>query len=226
MKQVLSVEQRRSIRADLYASSDEQITDTKDGKIKFFLKYTKNKNVLDLGCVDHNPENRKSKFWLHKAIKSVANKVVGLDYYEVGVDELQKQGFDVHYGDAQDFSFTDIFDIISAGDLVEHLPNPGGMFVCSSKYLKDNGFLLVSTPNVFCWKYVLYFFFHGHSNRINQEHVSWYDITTLCLLANRYGFKKVELKYTSRRWWEKLVPLPTHIKHTTINLAFKKSIQR
>ena len=87
MKQVLSAEQRRNIRADIYSSDDDQVTYTKDGKISFFQKYAKNKTVLDLGCIDHDPENRKSKFWMHKAIISVASKVVGLDYYEDGVEE-------------------------------------------------------------------------------------------------------------------------------------------
>ena len=42
-----------------------------DPKIAFAVKYCKNKTVLDIGCVQHNPENYKSKYWQHKALKEV-----------------------------------------------------------------------------------------------------------------------------------------------------------
>ena len=56
-----------------------------------------------------------------------------------------------------------------------------------------------------------------------REHVMWFCPTMLMWLGDRYGFKLIEQKFCSRRWWEKMLLLPKQIKHTTINLAFQKS---
>ena len=50
-----------------------------DHKIAFVVKYCKDKEVLDIGCVQHDPQAYKSRFWLHKAVKAVAKGIVGLD---------------------------------------------------------------------------------------------------------------------------------------------------
>ena len=38
-------------------------------RISFVLDRVADKDVLDIGCVMHNPENYKSGYWLHKAIR-------------------------------------------------------------------------------------------------------------------------------------------------------------
>ncbi len=59
-----------------------------DHKIKFCLNHVKNKNVLDIGCVHHNPENYRSRYWLHKALVAAAKSATGIDLYEPGVAYL------------------------------------------------------------------------------------------------------------------------------------------
>ena len=224
-KQVLDKEARKSIRGDVYKRSVvnlEQVSST-DKKISFFQKYAKNKSVLDLGSIDHDPENRFTEFWLFQALLNVAHNLKGLDYYESGVKELQNHGYDIILGDAQNFDLNQNFDVITAGDIIEHLPNPGLMFEAVSKHLNSGGIFVLSTPNVFCWKYVLHFWFLGHSDRINKEHVSWYCPSVLKLLANRFGFECVEVEYSSRRRWENWIFLPKQIKHTTISISLVKS---
>ena len=92
MKQVLSAAERSSIRKDLYKTKKKRINDP---KINFFKKYSKNKSVLDLGCIDHDPLNSNGSYWLHGHLRDVSKMLVGLDYYKDGVDlELTKEFYD------------------------------------------------------------------------------------------------------------------------------------
>ena len=222
--QILTKKDRSNIRKDIYKKSCSKVdfTNISDEKINFFIKYVIGKRVLDLGSIDHDPENRKSKYWLFSWLNTYSKTIVGLDYYEKGVNELSKSGYKIVLGDAQNFKFYEMFDVITAGDIIEHLPNPGLMFRCVNKHLKSGGHFIISTPNVFCWKYVFNFWITGNSNKANKEHVMWFCPTMLEWLAKRYGFKMVEQKFCSRRWWEKIIVLPKQIKHTTLNFAFQK----
>ena len=219
-RQFLNDQDRSKIRADIYGST--RYRSEKDGKIQFFSRYCEQKDILDLGCVDHNPENERSALWLHGTIKKVAASVVGLDYYDAGVKHLQALGYDVISADAQNFNFDRKFDVVTAGDLIEHVENPGSMFSCVNNHLEVGGTFVISTPNPWCWKYTLYFWFLGRMDKINQEHVAWYCPETLKLLGKRYGFEVLEIQYSARRFWEKIIPLPFTLRCTTINVAFVK----
>ena len=222
-KQVLSDHERKLIRSNLYAARKDEETEVRDKKISFFMRHTKGKKVLDLGCVDHNENNWKSRFWLHKAIRLSAEYLVGLDYYPLGVIRLKELGFNVVEGDAQSFSFNEEFDVVTAGDLIEHLPNLEGFFLSVANVLCDNGRLIITTPNPWCWKYVLYHFFNPKLTPVNREHVAWFCLQTLENLSARFGFTIIEHEYSSRRLYERIIPLPAHLKHTTLNLVLKKN---
>jgi 2-polyprenyl-3-methyl-5-hydroxy-6-metoxy-1,4-benzoquinol methylase len=224
MKQVLNADERKSIRADIYSSDVSQPIDFSDGKIAFFVKHSKGLKVLDLGSVDHFEDNWKSKFWLFKALADNAEHIVGLDYYKEGVDALNKEGFNIVFGDAQNFDFQEIFDVVTAGDLIEHLPNLHGFISSISRALNDQGSLVISTPNPWCWKYALYHFLFGKLKPVNREHISWFCPQTIENLFSRYGFEVVDYSYTSRRLYERLTPLPSRIKHTTLNVLLRKRV--
>ena len=95
------------------------------------------------------------------------------------------------------------------------------MFKCVKNHLTADGKFILATPNPHCWKYFGYLALFGNLRRINQEHVSWFCAETLRLLGKRYDFEVIDQCYASRRWWEKIIPLPKYIKHTTILIAFE-----
>lgn len=221
-KQVLTQLERKKIRSEIYTESENQLIDYQDEKIKFFIRFTRNRSVLDLGSVDHFEGNWRSKYWLFKALLENSSELTGLDYYEDGVVALQKQGFNIIHGDAQGFDLGKKFDVITAGDLIEHLPNLDGFINSIKSSLKDDGMLVLSTPNPWCWKYMGYHILRKRLDRVNKEHVSWFCIQTLANLFERYGFSLVNYEYCSRRLYERSIPLPAHIKHTTLNAVFQK----
>lgn len=223
MKQVLSDEQRKDIRSNVYLPhSDAQMINYKNAKIKKFCELVKGKKVLDLGSVDHLADNYKSPVWLFKALAANAKSLVGLDYYKDGVKVLSDLGFNIVYGDAQNFSFDEKFEVITAGDLIEHIPNLHGFLSCSYEALEEGGEMIISTPNPWCWKYISYHCFKKELAPINEEHVAWFCLRTLKLLFSRYGFEYGSHLYSSYRAYENFMPLPPHIKHTTLSVVFRK----
>ncbi len=111
----------------------------RDHKIAFMVKHARGKRVLDLGCVQHNPENYRSKYWLHGALVSVASHIEGLDIYADGVAYLCDRGYRISVGNAQNFRLGREFDVIVAGDIVEHLENFEGFFNCCKAHLVPGG---------------------------------------------------------------------------------------
>lgn len=200
------------------STAQDEPADYDDPKVAFFAKYAAGKNVLDLGCVNHHPENYRAKSWLHKALRGVAASCVGLDLYQEGVAYLQARGFEVVVGDAEDFSLGKTFDVISAGDLIEHLENPGSFLECARRHLATNGVLLISTPNPWYWRNCAKSVF-STDVRPNLEHTCWFCVATLRQLLARHSFVLREVRFTSVYPMERFIPMPRSIGCTTINIA-------
>lgn len=52
--------------------------------------------------------------------------------------------------DAQSFNIQKKFDLILAGELIEHLYNPDGLISSCLLALKSNGYFIITTPNMSC----------------------------------------------------------------------------
>jgi SAM-dependent methyltransferase len=219
---VLTESDRKAIRAGLYKASEPETTDFTDGKIAFMVSYARGRAVLDLGSIDHHEDNFASRFWLFRALREVASRLKGLDYYEKGVKVLRERGFPIEFADAQNFSLGETFEVVTAGDLIEHIPNLDGLFRSISRHLITGGMLVVATPNPWCWKYLAYHLWKGRLTAINKEHVAWFCPQTIALLGGRYGFELERVQWVSRRNWEKWMPLPSRLKHTTVCVALRK----
>lgn len=192
-----------------------------DHKIRFMTEYCGGAIVLDVGCVQHNPENYQSKYWLHKALVAVAARVVGIDLYEPGVRYLREKGYHVAYADAENFDLGEQFDVICAGDLIEHLGNPSGFLESCRRHLDREGLLLISTPNPWYWRNVLKAAV-GSEVRNNPEHTCWICPRTLRQLASRHGFVVERFIFGSRYLKDRIVPLPRGWKHTSFHAALRK----
>lgn len=192
----------------------EEPIDFGDAKIAFVTARCRGKDVLDLGCVMHDPGQRLSRYWLHRAIREVARSLVGLDLHAAGVDELRGLGYDVVIGDAEAFTFDRRFDVVVAGDIIEHLGNVGGMLASARRVLAPGGRIIVQTPNPWYWRNV------AKAVRFvevpnNEEHTCWFDPRTLRQLADRFGLTLGATEFQSRYARDRFMPLPRGVKHTS-----------
>lgn len=169
-------------------------------------KHIQDKAVLDLGCVDSRRDRMDSAAriehkvsMLHKRIVEVTPQTIGVDIDPDGVAVLNAQGYHTIVADAQTMDLGKQFDTIVAGEIIEHLENPGLFLENLAKHLRDGGNLVISTPNPFyagaSWKIWRY----GRPE-VHEEHTLWLDPMTLRQLLLRTGFEVVEAYWVQPKY--------------------------
>lgn len=144
--------------------------------------------MLDIGCVEHNLENRKRGQWLHDHLRRSAGSILGLDYEADAVAALAAEGYNVVAGDATDFDLKRTFQTVVAGELIEHINNAGRFLDCARKHLDPGGEIILTTPNANCLIYFLENLILGEEID-NPDHVCIYSPRTIKLLLKRHGFE-------------------------------------
>lgn len=185
-----------------------------DPKIAYVVERCRGRRVLDLGCVMHDPAAYADRFFVHRAIREVARETVGLDLHAEGVAMLNARGCDVVVGDAENFTFDEPFDVIVAGDIIEHLGSPDGMLRSAVRALRPDGRIIVQTPNPWYWRNVMKAALHVEVPN-NPEHTCWFDPRTLRQLAARYDLALRDIELHSRYRRDRFMPLPAGWRHTT-----------
>ncbi|SEP93680.1 class I SAM-dependent methyltransferase [Natrinema salaciae] len=154
-------------------------------------EHIQSKSVLDIGCVEHDPANSSEEYWLHDKIRRDSRLTVGLDIIEA--PGLNERGYDIRAADARDFNLDETFDVVVAGELIEHLDNFDGLFSSIKTHLKDDGILILTTPNGMSVLYSLKRYLLG--DFVHQEHTCWFDSQTIRQLLFRHGFKATEITF-------------------------------
>jgi 2-polyprenyl-3-methyl-5-hydroxy-6-metoxy-1,4-benzoquinol methylase len=95
------------------------------------------KTVLDVGCVQHNADNQGSDTWLHRHLVRSAASVPGVDIIQTEVARLTDRGDKVSCADAVSLDLDEAFDVITAGEIIEHLDEPGAFLRNMHKHLRD-----------------------------------------------------------------------------------------
>ena len=167
-------------------------------RLEVIGRYLAGRSVLDLGCVDSRPAKEATAQrlahkpnLLFKQICQANPGTVGVDIDPEGVAALAEQGFRVLCQDVQTMDLGKTFQTIIAGEIIEHLENPGQFLRNMRRHLTDDGVLIVSTPNPFYsgqqWK-----IWTTSRPRVHEDHVNWQDPSTLCSLMRRTGLEPFE----------------------------------
>jgi SAM-dependent methyltransferase len=169
-------------------------------RFEIVARYCRGKEVLDIGCVNHNTNNTSKDHWLHQQIKSVASICVGVDYLEREVEDLKSRGYNVICADVtHSINLARKFDVIIIGNLIEHLSSFDGLFLNINRLLKDDGCVLISTANPF---YSEQYFYSAFKNDIiiNPEHTCWIDPVALEQLIQRYKLITQSVYWIKEKW--------------------------
>jgi SAM-dependent methyltransferase len=161
------------------------------------------KDVLDVGSINHAFDRRaNSKDWVFDLLRRRARSVVGIDIARREVAKARAAGYDIREADAETFVSTDrTFDVVFAGDLIEHLSNPGAFLACAHRNLRPDGRLLLVTPNTYGLR-ELFLAVAGLTNDppVHAQHTAYFTPTTLRELARRHGFALTRVRYVNIRY--------------------------
>lgn len=177
-------------------------------KMDWIIPYVRGRKVLDLGCVRHSLDETEKPDWLHGAIRAEAASVTGVDYLEDAVARLRERGFDVVCANVETMALGDRFEVIVAGDLIEHLNNFGQFLGRVRAHLADGGIALVTTPNPVNPLRFASMLLRGEAGA-NREHTCWFTEQVLRQLVERHGLEVAEVAYvddsyqyyTGWKWW-------------------------
>jgi len=162
-----------------------------NARVAAVLSEVRGHRVLNVGCAGHaRPDTtaRRAR-WLHGALVACGYSVLGIDVDEGQLEWMRAEGHEVLELDAQRLDELDeSFDTIVAGELIEHLENPGLFLEACRRRLTEAGRLVLTTPNAFGPLYWLTYASSG-GRAANPEHTCWFDGQTLSELLRRSGYR-------------------------------------
>ncbi len=189
----------------------------------FLMETCTGKRVLNLGCGDaiSFSDRMQRGRHLHMLIADVAEVVHGVDLHEETVQKLRDTYAvdNLHVGDVErlDIDFGTEFDVIVAGELIEHVNNPGLFLESVSRYMTPDTKFIITTPNMHGLKVFLYSVVGRQ--RIPPDHSLAFSFKILNEILQRHGFY-VDEWYTSV---EKFISGRNKLANNIFNTIFKVS---
>jgi 2-polyprenyl-3-methyl-5-hydroxy-6-metoxy-1,4-benzoquinol methylase len=178
----------------------------------FIVKACENRSVLHLGCADWplTAESLQDGTLLHLSLSKVSNRTFGMDSSEEGLSVLRAHGFrDLIQWDVENLDHLRMegpVEVIVAGEILEHLSNPGLCLQGISQFMRHSkSKLIISVPNAFSIRHFASLMFRK-TELVNPEHTAYYSVTTLSELLRRYDLQVREI-YTYTEVSNKSSPL-------------------
>jgi len=182
----------------------------------FIVERCRDKRVLHLGCIGETNEPLEVRIrairegWaLHSRLTRVSGRIIGLDSDAVAVDHLRAIGNpEIFAVDAEDLSSSEVaghgpFEVIVAGDIIEHLSCPGAFLDGARNVLADGGELIITCPNAFGLPNYLRFL----AGRFHEgaDHVLAFSRFSLSNLLRRHGWSVALLNTAHQERAERIV---------------------
>jgi len=148
------------------------------------------KKVLDVGC----GEGFLAKFLMEKG-----NKVWGIDISEQAVELARRNGVNAFVCDIEneDLPIKETFDVIILSEVIEHLITPKKVLKKLKRYLADEGYFIITFPNIAYYKYRLQLLF-GRFPRQHlyerSEHLHYWSIPDFMEFLRSCDLKAVEIR--------------------------------
>jgi len=175
-------------------------------RVAYLCGLARGKKVLDIGVVDHELNSRPGEVWLHGEIAKAGKSVLGVDILPKAVEDLKARGYNVLLRDVTADPLDEKFELITCGEVIEHLGNPGGLLKAARKMLLPGGRLVLTTPNPYFASRVR----DSVTGRFHEsvDHVTFLFPSGVAELAEREGlmldkFQGI-LTTRARRPWGKL----------------------
>jgi SAM-dependent methyltransferase len=163
----------RKISNKLQSRSLKKFIDRYFGKNKF--------SVLDVGCGDG---------FILDRIKDVFpdSRTFGVEPNS-GAAKYASRRHNIFEGLIEEYQSSKKFDLIVSSHVVEHVEDPVGFLKKLNTFLKDDGVMIIDTPNIDCFQSKL--FGRNWGGIHAPRHWTLFSIKTMTKLANKSGLKVV-----------------------------------
>jgi SAM-dependent methyltransferase len=166
-------------------------------RLDYLTSVCKGRRILHVGCADAPLaiERINAGQLLQQRVEKVATEVIGIDISEESIQLLQENGIvSVRVMDAEQMSFDRKFEVILAGDVLEHVSNPGLFLKQIPELLEPNGELIIAVPHAFTLLALKVWLSQKES--VHKDHCFYYSPKVLTQLCARYGLLPTKLSYT------------------------------
>ncbi len=173
-------------------------------RVEFIKKISEGKKVLHLGCTNSPFTNKsiENEMLLHHDLKKVAKELYGFDYDQEGLEIFERIGekniFWADLESLEDVALDETFDVIIAGEMIEHLSNPGLFLKGIQRFMNAETRLVITTINAYSG---MRFFTYGVRGKggvnepVHPDHVAYYSYKTLNLVVERENLEIKEFLY-------------------------------
>lgn len=165
-------------------------------RIEHLTSLARGRRVIHVGFVDSGCQSMQARAgaWLHAHLDDVASSLVGIDVDEAGVADATAAGFESYVADCRDPAALEALGIapaqlVIAGEVIEHLDDPGAFLSGLHALVAPGGQLVVTTPNAYGLFNVLASLARREIN--HPDHVLMFTWQTLTNLAGRHGWQPV-----------------------------------
>jgi len=166
-------------------------------RISWLVGRATGRRVVHVGFVDTGCEEMQGEAgtWLHGHLARTAKSLVGLDVDAAGVDAARAQGLEAYEVDCrrpEDIRALGLepADVVIAGEVIEHLDDPGAFLDGLHELCAPGGTLILTTPNPV--GLLNTFALLGGYEINHPDHVTMFTWRTLTNLMRRHRWETVE----------------------------------
>jgi 2-polyprenyl-3-methyl-5-hydroxy-6-metoxy-1,4-benzoquinol methylase len=163
----------------------------------YLLEQVRGQEILHVGCTDWpiTATRLSEGTLLHMRLRTVTDTLLGIDIARDALELMQSHGCDdVTYMDAEHLNLADRFNCILAGDVVEHLNNPGLFLAGAARHLSAGGDLIIGVPSAFSFNMLRVW--TGQREMVHHDHAFYFSPKTLAELCRRHGLLPTRLVFT------------------------------
>lgn len=163
-------------------------------RVEFIKRACAGKKVLHLGCTNYpyTKESLDNEMLLHFELERAARALYGFDFDERGLQILKNSGaknlYRADLEKLEEVALDETFDVIIAGEMIEHLSNPGLFLRGVRRFMNSETNLIITTINAYgALRFLIYGLRGkgGANEPVHPDHVAYYSYRTLSLILER-----------------------------------------
>lgn len=155
-------------------------------RLRFISNFTHKKTLLDVGC---------GLGIFLKIAKSSEYEVAGNDISSYAKNYVSKKNkIDFYLGPIDTLTLPkNTFDIVTAWDVLEHIPQVNLAFKSIHRSLKKGGYLILTTPDINSWDAkMMRSFWYGYQKI--PEHLLFFSTDSIKNVLEKNGFKVIKIR--------------------------------